>query len=497
MKRPLFALSVAALAAASFAQSVPKVLIVQRMAPVVEGADFNVVARNHFATEFDADGRLQPIVYSTTDPVFRAAIDKGTIQNPPENPKNDEAFEIARRLECDFVLIVSSLKHGEGVLANAQLFRGRREVWKQESRLQVTANNQFAHDDAARSLARTWVLQMGQGPLKEFAQRRMTPTPDPDPGVKPIIPDVPIRPKPAVDNATLREDVRKLRQLGSHDSALQMLWDAVDAEPMDVERRAMLIELLLDRNDTASAGEEARRAAGLFPENETFWVLSARCEMAKGNLPQAIRDLNEAVTRHPDSPITRAALGDVQLVAGRYSFAIEHFDVALKAGPTPLLHLKRGCARLMLGQAAPAAADLKIAEEGLSGLSPEARRELTLSAYLMLSGSADRLGAELRDLITAARRSPRDAAVRERRNEAQKQIEALVSVGNALERFTNNPQSQQRLLLAVRLLRQCVSEIGAHLASPNEDALSDATITLGEAFRAIEQAKQVRATEQP
>jgi hypothetical protein len=55
--------------------------------------------------------------------------------------------------------------------------------------------------------------------------------------------------------------------------------------------------------------------------------------------------------------------------------------------------------------------------------------------------------------------------------------------------------SQGRLVLALKLLDQALSELGSYLDSGTDDVMGDATITLGEAIKTLATATEAYRTE--
>lgn len=143
-------------------------LILQTKVPLKEANDPNVQVSDLIAQELDNEGRVIPIVYSMSDPVFRKAYQDGRIKTHSDPPKLRDAFQVAKQLGATYLLVVGSAHEGKVVKSKAQLYKNQRQIWKDEQNLAVTMQDIVNPDVTARSLARTMVLRMNTGPLKGF-----------------------------------------------------------------------------------------------------------------------------------------------------------------------------------------------------------------------------------------------------------------------------------------------------------------------------------------
>lgn len=102
-------------------------------------------------------------------------------------------------------------------------------------------------------------------------------------------------------------------------------------------------------------GEIAR-----FDQSANAMVNRAKSAYAAGNLPAAIRNLNEALARDPDNFLAHTALVGVYARTGQLIEADQHYDKALALAPaTAQLHLNRAAGRMAAKRWAEAAESLE------------------------------------------------------------------------------------------------------------------------------------------
>lgn len=444
------------------------------------------------AQEFDDEGRLTPIAWSLADPIFRAAIDDRLVPQGVEFPTEGQMRDAMGKLKTGYLFVMSAFAENGQIWTQARLLRGTREIWKDEvRRWQSQVQSQFDEENARRSIARTWTQILGGTVLKDLPQRKRLPEPLP-PVAAPNVAVVP--PKPAVDNKQVLVDVMRLLGQKSFGEAVNLMRDAVDAEPLDAERRETLVSVLVQSGEPALAADEARRAAHLMPDRVTFWVAAARAWIAAERPDEALKDLNEAVAREPEAATTRLLLGEVQVADRQWDLATENLGKALETAPTVSAYLLRAFVRAAQGQKADCDKDVEAARAILAKETPfdELRRFRLCQSAAIQQGSA--FATEVSVLIPRIRVDPKDAALAETLDRLSLRLEGLAHFfANGVPEGHRN--STDRLLLALSLLRQTAAGLRGSLASPNEDALTDAAIDLGEAVKAFEAAKKARSEE--
>jgi tetratricopeptide (TPR) repeat protein len=509
---------------ASFAHAINGVLIVQEMVRPDRVGDPNVAIANSMAEAVEKEGLYAPVVWSLTDPIFRAAMAEGLRADPEKVPDLDQAQAVAKRLKLEYVLYVRAYQFGNSVMGRAMLFKGGKLIWKDpekgtelmdpDQKLEATQTTNkkgqvtktipkpatiqtddrpmsvmgpggLLLEDSALSLVRTWVSLMKGGPLKGQAIQPKILTPDPLPGTKTNVPSEGFIPpvKDKVDNKQLFADLDAMIRGGQTIPGILMIRDAVDAEPQDVDRRIALVRTLLLVGQAELAAKEARRAAELIPERAELRAMAARAWMQAGREDEAMADLNEAVARDPNSVDTRMLLAEVNLAKLRPAQAMEHLDAILKEKPTADAWFKKALCHTLLGNKDGVAEDLaKAKEAGLSSNSQDqaSRYNLTLDT---LDKAIMQMGTDLRAAMNQAQVQRTAPEVKQSFNLANSQIGAWTAfLGGAGAPGLHRASHDQRVL-ALNLLTQSLGDFGTYLASNDMDMLADSRINLGEALK--------------
>jgi tetratricopeptide (TPR) repeat protein len=491
MNRTVFGVAIWLIASLGVCQTVPKVLLVQRLVPTEAGTDINVNLRLYFSSEIDENGRLEALTWSIIDPAFRKATESKVLKDPPENPTDDQAFEAMSKLGCEYVMFVRGMRHQNNIFCDAELFRGKRQIWKNNTSLGAEIQDRISLESTIRSIARTWLFQLESDALKGLKPKPIIKTPEPDP--TPVI----NRPAPQndpiskADFSAILAEFERLAKLGERRSAVALLRDAVDQEPVDWERRAALIGALMRFGNPEEAVSEARRATGLFPEVLDLWRFCARGALLAGDGAQAIRDLNEAISRDPEDAVTRCLLGEAQLVMGRLDFALEHFDAALAKSAMPeALHF-RAIAFALKGDMTKSKIDIELASKSMPDVSTSDRGFIQRLTIRLLYRKGDEIAANVRSLVQRSRLQPSLAANLATAKSLNKSIEGLLFLCATTPPTDESVKPHDSVSLALNLLGQCVIEVQSFLSNKSEDMLGDATITLGEALKALAATKDL------
>lgn len=489
-----------------------------------------VPVANQLATELDADGRLGlVVVWSMSDPLFRAAVNDGVLRRPPENPTPEQATEAADRLKLGFVAMLTAFRDGDLVRHRIDLYRAGKLVWqdpdpskapdraaleaaRREGKITdrqfreategarygnvaITRDGKLGLDDTVASIARTWREQLAAGPFRGQSERPARPTPEPAPGERPVVTDVPIVPKVrVVDNTQLRQEAAALSRDGKRAAAVNLLRDAIDAEPLDLERRVLLVTLLMQAGDANAAAAEARRAANLLPDRTELRAMAARAWLQAGNADEAQADLNEAVARDPEGLDTRLLLAEVALGRNQPADALEHLNKAIERGDNPEVRVRRALARTLLGDSEAAARDLAEAKPDLA-TDPMAAGARYAFALRCFDASDRTLGGEISSLIQRALVQRTAPEVAEGFDGFNRRIAARIRFLEANPVPPAHAASHERRVLAYKLLAQCLSDLGAFLDTGNEETLTDARINLGEALKQITAARDAFTAE--
>ena len=513
--------------ACACAWSAPQLLIV-KLVPNDKYADGdpNDNLIQFIAQEFDDDGRVLPIAWGISDPYFRAAVDDKILVNPPDKPDLEEAQRTASKLKADYLLVVTVRQSDLSLFAVATLYRRGKEIWRDPDRNAIDLqaanekNREIAekiarkrkehapdepqavpegreikitltgrdNDNELRSLARTWVTFLSDGALKSLPARPKVQIQHIDPGQKPpITADPP--PVHKVDNKQLLADATKLLSAKHYPEAISMLRDAVDTEPMDVERRRALVLALLEGGDPLVAAQEARRAAAILPDQAELHGLAARAFMKAGKPDEALAELNESVAHDPNSIETRMLIGELDLGSAKYADAGSQFDFVISKAAFPDAFFDRAVVKCLSADQDGAGQDLASANQ--HGLASDPAS--VANRYALVSSAFDSVfkefGPRLRSDLQRVRVRPNDAEVTTDIQDAAKKVSAYIAFLEPLAAPPAHKASHERQLLALKLLAQSLSDMEDYQKAQSEETLSDATISLGEGLKNLTQAK--------
>lgn len=473
---------------AAEAAAVPAALIVQQKAPKRYDSDFNLTVAHQVAQAMDDDGRVAPIVWSLTDPAFRAAVDDGVIPRPKDNPSMDEAFAAAERMKVEYVLVVVAVRDRDEAEGSLVLYRQRKEVWRDAQKAGVLQGGKFDPFATAATLARTWMERLAAGPWKSLPPRvgprpAETGTGRTEPVVEPKRPVA----KPVADDQLLPKLAELMRQ-GDVPQIVALLREAIDAQPLDLSRRKLFVDTMLSLGQTRLAAEEARRAAELFPEAVEMRLLASRAYAELGDEAAAREQLNEAVARDPNGPLARQALGEAALLDLRPEDALQHLLKATELGATGDLLFRRALAYALAGDSKRFEQDSQAAREGAS-----AEPAVALARYSLAVRLADRLVARMaRDgasALQAARIGRTGAEFDASLASLRRWADALAMTLRSTPVPPREANAHERRVLASNLLLQFVGQLQDAVRRSDSDQLEEATLTLGQAARVWESSK--------
>ncbi|HVL38038.1 MAG TPA: tetratricopeptide repeat protein [Fimbriimonadaceae bacterium] len=454
----------------------PKVLIVQHMEAVTEESDPNAQVAQLLAHEMEQSGRVQPIVWSLSDPLFREAVSERILPDPPDHPSVAQARDAARRLRAQYLLMFKAVRDTNRIVAELTLYRGDRSVWTDKKDLSVLIGNALDVDSGSASLARTWNALLDGGPFRSHPPKPQHVTPEPDPGQSST--SVSGSVGGAVDSAVL-EEAAQLTKAGRRDRAILLLRDAVDASPLDPLRRKALIEALMEV-DPALAAAEAGRAADVLPESAGLRAVAARAWLLAGNREAAEEELKAALTRDPENPevlvlVARAQLANLDLAA-----ALRTLE-KLASNENPEVQMLRAFARALGGSHAEAQ---KVLGEAAIG---EGDYPLAID---LCDRTASSIAAELRSLTPKFRLNGVDKSEREGLSSLRARLAGTLWLAERLNPPHPHASSHERRLLALKLLRQSLDDAGTYLDKPDEGLLSESAINLGEALKHLSAARE-------
>lgn len=482
----------------------PRILIVVKPQPKDATP---IPMADYFAQQLDDDGVVFPIVWGLTDPVFREAATSGVIKDFSEHPSAAEAQAIARKLRAEFVATIEISVKAKTILGKISVTKDGKQVFKADENFGVDKAGQLDTVASGKSISRTWASKLGFSAFKGLPKHTKVTTPEASPGQ--IVP-ISAPSEPVVDNKMLLVEVDRVKKAtaaqverlkreaadanrfpvispedlareivalekGRDESIVSIYRDAVDAEPLNIERRRFLIEALQGIDDRLAANE-ARRAAQLMPEQIELRVIAARSWMRVPDEAEAQVDLNEAISRDPDAVPIRLLLCEVCLGKLDADAALEHADRAVKRESTAATRFMRALCRALLGGLDGVKSD--VAAMG----APATPEQRALTAKL-LDRSLDESISTMKSLVQRAAVKKTDDVVRDGIDQLQRTLASRLEILAAVTPVTERALFD-KLSLAYKLLSQSVIDLRGYVAG-EDDALGECRINLAEAVRRL------------
>ncbi len=487
MRRLLLSLTLLCASAACFA--VPKVLVVQIDRD--PKAAHPVMLDNALAESLEDEGKLDPIVWSQSDPVFRGAVLDGRVKGT-DFPSPNDVQAALKALKCDYLILAQAQVKGTAIAGRIDLYKGTKPIWNNSTSMDPGRSAPVDLENAIRSVARTWAMGMSSGPLKSIKAE-----PKPPEFSAPSQGQIPktstTDQTPPTDSSQTLAAYQQLMAAKKVEEATNLLRQAVDANPLDPKLRVQLIQHLRQIGRSRDAAEEARRAAALLPDNQEIRAIAAQAYLDSGQGDQAEAQLNEALARNPEDPVTRRMLADLAMKAQKPQAAIDHIDVAMKKAPSKDLAYRRALCDAVLGDSTAVQNDLAQGAQ----ISTWNQEEDTYRFCMGIFDEAmDQSVGDLRSLNQRA-------VVRREDPDVSKAIDDQLAILQARQMLIDDwtpPQSHKKsqgmLSLALKLLAQSLSGLKAYLTDGSQDTLTDSGIDLGEAIKQLSAAKDALAAEQ-
>lgn len=482
--------------------------------------DPNLPLDAYIAQALDEQGRVEPVVWSLTDPLFRALVDAGQIPPALTEPSLEQIPNAARAAQADFTLVIWAQRFENRVRPVATLYRGagRRQIWNYgvwERRLDpwtneqaqaldpealrrfqqratdpvpefgaVIINNNVDWDFTSRTIARTWAILTAEGPFRDFPPQPRNRLPDPAPSLTtPNNPTAEIV-APAAEREAL-DRAEKHLLAGRRDLAILVLRDAVDQNPFAARLRTRLAKLMLDAGLYADAAREAERAAPVSDAPADLFLVAAHAYTLANDPVRARNALNHALARGHDGPFTQALLGEVYILQSDFEKAIEAFSRSIESGPTPKAFVGRAIAFALMGDSDRCRQDLlRIADAD-----PEALADAYLSAITLADQKFDTIASNLRELPPLLRTKPKDPPLVARAATAAIQARALAALVDTIPVPRKFAVSHRSRALAHKLIAQSALEILEFAQTEDSDLASEGTLSLGEAIRLMQRVR--------
>lgn len=524
--RLLVAFVGASFAAPTLAHGIPEMLIVQRLVDTTRAGDPNEDIGDYVAQELSDDGRVSPIYWSKNDPIFRSMLQSGKVDSA-DVPSVDDALDVAKRLRFAYVLFVEAHRDSGGsLLARAELYKADpKPIWVDPTdtaasgtdilqrlvksgklsqldadklsesngyrKFSIGSSTGLDKDNTMRSIAHTWVVQLGTTVLGGLQPKPAAATPDPVAGqlarLETTQPQLPKN----VDDAQVFKNVDAALRDGHKDGAILILRDAVDQQPFDLPRREALIKLLGQTGRPELAANEAALSAALNPANGDFRMEGARAQLAAGNLDDASNTAKEALARDPKNADATLVLGEVSLRRLDFAGSIKDFDAACAVNATTEAVYYRAIAKAWSGDVAGAAADCDAAHHG-SVLQPVPPYAVTIAIY---DAAADAGFDSIRNLLPNVSLGAGTADLSAQVTKLQNAATAASAFLSSWQPAKNHGPSHERRILALNLLSQACGEIVTYLSKRDDETLTDARIDLGEAMKQYKSARELFAGE--
>lgn len=466
-----------ALAAAGHALAAPEMLVVQLLEGTAEQAELNMPIYPEVGAEFDAEGRVNVILWSMTDVVFRTAVEEGKIK-VPERVTIEDARKVVRDLNIAYLLVFSAKQTSLGVEVAASLYRGtaRRALWSDTKVMNVLVGGAPDLSSLGSTVGRTWVAIFGQGPFKDLPPRPRIRPSDPAQGERLVQPATP--PTAGEQVPAELEAAKKLLSSGDVIQAVLKLRELTDVAPFSVDVRRTLVEALLASGEPGLAASEAARAAQLLPDAAAMRVTAAEAYAEAGRLEDARRLLNEAIARDATVPEAHVVGGYLSMKAGDFAGATKALSHAKTLGTTGVVDLLLGFCLAVTGDAAGAS-------ESLESLGGEV-------APVWL----DRVSAYFGPVCAAFSDDCRSLLQRIRvRRDAPTTLEEMDRLSGLITGLSvwssagfHSPETRRRfesLNLGLQQIKLVIEDFRAYSKSGDEQVLTDAALLLSDGLRNI------------
>jgi len=469
------------LACARIGFAAPELLIAQLKDVKNTKPDTILPAIAEIAKEFDQEGRVVPISWSKSDALLSTLIAEGKVKFS-EYPTEKQVLEAASKNRIGYVLVFATLKEDNLLKASGRLFHNGRLEWKDDYNSTLKVDNAPDWRGQAESLARTWVIKLGEGPLKGLAARPKIDKPPVTPGVLTpggSDPEGPPTPKPQPLTQDTIERAQKMITEKRVAEAIVSLRDAVDSAPRDPAARRALVEALVYAGLFDMAADEALRAAQIIPESSEMYLIAARAYARLGRPDQAQEALNNALARDGQSHMSYIIRGEVLLLKNRPDEALEQFNEALKTKNSYDARLGRAVANAFLGKDADCAEDYALIPPVGEALMSESYQRVILLTNQRVEG-----------LVTRMREVMQDGLAKGKSTELLNRSLAIDSEAKGLDKLiglmkppTRHLMSHAKRELAQKLLLQATSDCVTFAQQVTEDASTEVAISLGEAIR--------------
>lgn len=480
----------------------PFILICQQRVQDFSEFDPNMDVMRALAQTMGETGRAVPVLWSAFDAVTSAAMKELGWETLPDKPSEAQLWRMAGTIKAQYLILcrahlvtgLGSPQKGQGsqespVQARIELYSvsARRLLWSEDSTLVVFREGKVDQEATALALAGSWTAKMFSGPLKDAGGGERTVGP-------PTAPAVPYAPPRSLAVEPLESGKQALQE-GLLEEAIDLLRDAVDADPLNLEARLALVEAFRRSGRFFLAVDEALRAYKLLPGETRLLLAGAQCLSEGGKLDRALELVREVLSKDKDHAGAYALLGDLLVGNLDFSGAISAYTRALEISPEPETFFRRAQAYALAEKFDLSMADLSEAQKRGLSEEPEAVRVRYERTVLVVSTIFQSFGTEIRNLLAEAKTEPNNATLRGR-------VEALITRLNAFSRYWSaidppekHRNSHERRALACNLLIQSAWALDRFLKHQEPVSHSDAFLLQIEAMRELAGAQEAYQAE--
>lgn len=456
----------------------PRILVLQR------GGIDNANITNDLAQALDGTNRVRCVVYSMSDPIFRAAAVDGLLGEYPRRPSIEEAKPIARMLKAEYLLAVD-MNEKDGLLTGvSKLLKNGTEIWNHKTTISVKVNNEKDIAGGLQSVARTIATTLEFEPLKSLPKAGLPNTNVPKEGQQPVSGEVPA---PA-QNIKLNELLEKADAASKANDlrlAVLCLREAVDLAPFEIEPRKRLVKLYEAIGQTDMALNFSRASANALG-SAAMLTESAKVLIRQTKYNEATETLNDAMMIEPNRPEIRVLFAEIALRQANPEKALEHLEAVIKLNPTAETYVLRAVCRALIGSTESVLIDIDRAKK----LQPaEFAGQYGRVAEIVDSALMGE-GQVLRDLFQRATLKRTSEEVSEGVVSQERLANACLALLKAVKPPEENQGSHEIRLLALILLQQTVGNLKTYVGTGNTESMSDARFSLGDCLKQFSLARE-------
>jgi tetratricopeptide (TPR) repeat protein len=491
VRRLFFAILFTTVAAFAVAAQ-PIVIIATQRAAVVDDVDPNVDIAGYFATHIEDLGMVHPVLWSPSDETFRSWQDSKLAPGGNSDAKLEQMLDVARKVNAKYVMLVSAFKSNGSVQGSVLAYDSRGKVaWRHADNMAVEVGGLVDMGSSAESIARTWSLLLRDSLFRGLPVRTGSaidkpqpapPQPQPDPTPTPAP-----QAMPRADEQAILAKAARLFSQGQNGEAIIVLREGTDQLPYSGALREQLVKVLVAAGLTELAADEATRFGRMNSQTPDLLVSSAKMWIDIGRIDRAQDALNEAKARDGENVSVIATQATIDLMNGDLARSQAGFAAALASKKTSDSAIGMALVCALQGQSEP----LQQALADWRQLTSDDPAQQYRWVMRVLDGRMDLLSEQFRDGLRHATADPKSAATRSLWAKLESVATGMANLLEAMQPPKNHFGSHELRQLAHKLLIQAAGDCLAFAESGDEEAGSEATISLGEALKAFTPAREL------